>query len=634
MPEAAAALVDIIIPAYRGVEETLAAVASVASSRTHCRTPFELVVILDNPDDAEMGAALAGASFILLRNETNLGFVRTANRGMALHADRDVVLLNSDTLVSATGDWLDRLRSAAYAQTHNGTATPFSNNATICSYPRFCRDNPGLPAGQTVDSMDALCARVLAGRTLEIPTGVGFCMYIRRDCLTATGLFDAETFGAGYGEENDFCMRAAALGWRHVLAADVFVQHHGGVSFQSRKTALASENGAKLSRLHPSYDGIVNDFIARDPVLPLRRELETALLPEGGGEWRVMVTNTLPGGVARYIREQVAETASSAILRCTATQVSVEGSTNLRYSLPTDLDDLRRLLVDRLPARKLEIHQIVDMPVEIFASLNIPYDITVHDYAWICPQVTLIDRTREYCGEPSAVTACEECYRTLGPHKDWHSLRDVRGVSVEVMRRENVGFLEKAESVRFLSTDAARRTERYAPGMRRVLVEPPGPMSLPAGRRWMRKEGERLRVAYIGSLGYAKGYHGLYALALDVLKRGLPVDFHVIGGTADSPPLTNLGVQVQGPYDEGEIGERIEQVAPHVALFPGVLPETYSYTLSIAFAAGIWPVAYDLGAIAERIREAGFGTLIPLGTPAGGVNDMLLSLDQATRGST
>jgi len=626
--------VDIIIPAYRGVEETLAAIASVAASRTHCRTPFELVVILDNPDDAEMAAALAKAPVtLLLRNEDNLGFVRTANRGMSLHPDRDVVLLNSDTLVSATGDWLDRLRGAAYAQTHTGTATPFSNNATICSYPRFCRDNPGLPAGQTVESMDALCARVLAGRTLEIPTGVGFCMYIRRDCLAATGLFDAETFGAGYGEENDFCMRAAALGWRHVLAADVFVQHHGGVSFQSRKTDLARENAAKLSRLHPTYDGIVNDFITRDPVLPLRRELETAalLLPDGG-EWRVLVTNTLPGGVARYIREQAAGT-RSAILRCTATQVSLNGFSNLRYSLPSELDALRRLLVEVLGARKLEIHQVVDMPVSIFEGLGIPYDITVHDYAWICPQVTLLDRTREYCGEPSAVSACEECYRTLGPHKDWHSLREVRGVGVEVMRRENVGFLEKAEFVRFLSTDAARRMGRYAPAMRRVLVEPPAPPRQgPSARKWLRRQDERLRVAYIGSLGYAKGYYGLYALALDALKRGLPVDFHVIGGTADSPPLTELGIQVQGPYDEGEVEERIDQVSPHLALFPGVLPETYSYTLSIAFQVGIWPVAYDLGAIAERIRETGFGSLIPLGTPASQVNDLLLSLDHA--GST
>jgi hypothetical protein len=118
----------------------------------------------------------------------------------------------------------------------------------------------------------------------------------------------------------------------------------------------------------------------------------------------------------------------------------------------------------------------------------------------------------------------------------------------------------------------------------------------------------------------------MYALALDCLKRGLPVKYYVIGATPDPRLLMELDVEVFGQYDEGEVHELIDQVAPHVAIFPGVLPETYSYTLSIAFEAGVWPVAYDLGAIAERIREAGFGTLIPLGASASQINDTMLAL--------
>jgi GT2 family glycosyltransferase len=56
-------------------------------------------------------------------------------------------------------------------------------------------------------------------------------MYIRRECLERVGAFDADRFGRGYGEENDFCMRAAKADWRSVLAADVFVFHQGAVSF-------------------------------------------------------------------------------------------------------------------------------------------------------------------------------------------------------------------------------------------------------------------------------------------------------------------------------------------------------------------------------------------------------------------
>src|SRR4029079_14517531 len=69
----------------------------------------------------------------LLVNDVNRGFVHSANRGMALHPARDVILLNADTEVF--GDWIDRLRAAIYAADDVATATPWSNAVTILSYP-------------------------------------------------------------------------------------------------------------------------------------------------------------------------------------------------------------------------------------------------------------------------------------------------------------------------------------------------------------------------------------------------------------------------------------------------------------------------------------------------------------------
>ena len=60
-------------------------------------------------------------------------------------------------------------------------------------------------------------------------------MYIRRECLDAAGLFRADVFAQGYGEENDFCLRARHLGWRHVAVPGVFVAHLGGRSFGSAR---------------------------------------------------------------------------------------------------------------------------------------------------------------------------------------------------------------------------------------------------------------------------------------------------------------------------------------------------------------------------------------------------------------
>ena len=261
--------VDIVIPVYQGLVVTRRCLDSVFSHRQRC--PHEVIVIDDASPEPELTDYLNELAetgrLTLLRNSANQGFVVTANRGLALHPDRDVVLLNSDTEVN--GDWLDRLARCAYADATTGTVTPFSNNATICSYPRFCEINE-LPPGLSLAATDALFQRVNAGRWLEIPTAVGFCMYIRRDCLRAVGGFDEHTFGSGYGEENDFCMRAAKAGWRHALCADTYVYHIGGVSFGERQDQLRTQARAALTALHPDYDDRIRAFAWRDPAKPLR----------------------------------------------------------------------------------------------------------------------------------------------------------------------------------------------------------------------------------------------------------------------------------------------------------------------------------------------------------------------------
>src|SRR6185437_739986 len=208
----------------------------------------------------------------------NLGFVRSVNRGMALHGDRDVVLLNSDTEVA--NDWLDRLHACARSAADIATVTPFSNNATICSYP--FEGWPGaVPGTLGLAALDRLFAEVNAGRTVDIPTAVGFCMYIRRDALDALGLFDAERFGRGYGEENDVCMRALKGGRRNVLAGDVFVYHEGAVSFSKEKAALTQAAGKALVEVHPDYPQRVHDYLVADPASELRSAIDAARIGRG-----------------------------------------------------------------------------------------------------------------------------------------------------------------------------------------------------------------------------------------------------------------------------------------------------------------------------------------------------------------
>ena len=268
-------MIDVIIPVYAGAAQTRRCIESVLASRQV--EPFETMVV----DDASPEPAIASyldelardGRITLIRNQSNIGFVQSVNRGMSLHAERDVVLLNSDTEVA--NDWLDRLRACAHREADVATVTPFSNNATICSYP-FEGWADGVPGTLGLAALDRLFAATNAGLTVDLPTAVGFCMYIRRDCLAQLGLFDAARFGRGYGEENDFSMRAAKAGWRNVMAGDVFVFHQGAVSFSGERHDLTQAATRALLEVHPDYPFKVHEFLVRDPPGPLRAAIDAA----------------------------------------------------------------------------------------------------------------------------------------------------------------------------------------------------------------------------------------------------------------------------------------------------------------------------------------------------------------------
>ena len=250
----------VIMPVYKGYQESLASIYAVLTAEQ--KTKFALHVINDATPDKKLDAALrdlaAKGLFSYSRNQANIGFVKTCNRGLREFADKGVVLLNADTEVYS--DWLDRIDDHAKRDPRIATITPFSNNATICSYPHL-NDNNLIEPERTARELDRLAAGCNAGRVSEIPTGVGFCFYMSIASREAIGNLDEEAFGIGYGEENDFCLRAAKAGFRNVLAEDIFVYHAGQVSFAELAAAeygpgqKALRQASRISARHPAASG-------------------------------------------------------------------------------------------------------------------------------------------------------------------------------------------------------------------------------------------------------------------------------------------------------------------------------------------------------------------------------------------
>lgn len=603
--------VDIIIPVYRGLETTAACIESVLA--THPGVDHELVIIDDcspQPEVSAYIASLAGRPGItVLRNEQNLGFVGTVNRGMALHPDRDVVLLNSDTEVA--GDWLRRLVMAAYSDVKVSSVTPFSNNATICSYPRFCEEN-ALADGLTLEQIDALFAEANASQTVDIPTAVGFCMFIRRDCLDAVGAFDEEAFGKGYGEENDFCLRASAHGWRHLLAADTFVFHKGGVSFA--ETALAQQaKAAEIIRGRwPDYFDTVARHVSQDPEKPYRIAA-TALRYKRDARVKILaITHAYGGGVERHIDDLKALNAEQALFLTLRPRggniVSIETSSTdgvkAEFDLVLEGERLAALLAD-FGVSRVHIHHVLHFGEGLkpfIGRLGLPFDFTIHDYFTVCPRIHLGGTESSYCGEPNDA-ACNACIKRDNPVYD-RSITDFRTMQA--------WLLNDAARVIAPSHDTANRIRRYFPSAEiRVVPHVSDRVGTFESALPSISPEERFRVLMLGVVAPHKGLAKLTGLIGTIEAAGAPVEVHLLGSIQGEPQALSAHFFDHGPYQDEDLSELIAEIDPHLIWFPAQVPETFSYTMEAALASGRPIAASDLGAFPERLAGRDWSAIWP-----------------------
>jgi GT2 family glycosyltransferase/glycosyltransferase involved in cell wall biosynthesis len=620
-------LVNIVVPVYRGLEETLTCLHSVLA---HMPADATLTVIDDASPDSALREALDELAregrITVVRNQFNLGFPGAANRGMRLHRERDVILLNADTEVFE--GWLERLVAAAYSAEDIGTVTPLGEAASIASYPAEERQPCSSEEAARIDQIARL---VNAGKSVDIPVGVGFCLYVRRRCLEEVGEFDEDAFGRGYGEENDFCLRARRRGWRNVAATDVFVRHTGGRSYGREKDVLTTRNSRVINYRYPGYDRLVAGFIASNALRDSKRAIDRQRLLDSATKPVLLLSFDLAGGVKRHVDLRQATLQASGhtvlILRAVVSpdkkdRVVIAAGTDFRhlvYDLPRDAAELRALLRD-LRLTRIEVHHFLELSaptLEMVAGLGVPYDAFIHDYAWICPRVSLLSGAGVYCGEP-AIEACEACVRKNGAASS-------QPTTVKALRARSRRILAAADRIIAPTRDVRDRLRRYYPelGIEVISWEPPVRPRTPARRG----PGGRVRVGLIGAIGTPKGYDVLLECARDAAARALPVEFIVVGYTRDDRTLLQTGrVFVTGPYEESEAAALLERECCDIALFLSLTPETWCYTLTYPLAQGTPIVAFDLGAVSERLRAAGTGVLLPWATPAAAINDTLVRL--------
>lgn len=243
------ATLDIVICVHNALEDVQRCLESV----DHHRGEGHGIIIVDDGSASETRDFLSSftekrTDYVrLFRNDVSTGYTKAANTGVGLSSADTIILLNSDTVVTAK--WAEKLQKALHSAPGIGIAGPMSNAASYQSVPSVASTASQtalnlLPEGWGPDEMNALCERHSSLPLPYVPLVHGFCFAIKREAWASVGPFDEEAFPRGFGEENDFCLKAANAGFGMVIATNTFVYHSKSKSYgeeQRHKLAEASQ---------------------------------------------------------------------------------------------------------------------------------------------------------------------------------------------------------------------------------------------------------------------------------------------------------------------------------------------------------------------------------------------------------
>jgi GT2 family glycosyltransferase len=578
--------VVIIIPVYRGFAETQNCLNSVLNN---LQIGQRLLVINDNSPEQRMTdylQRLANEKKIEYHaNSQNIGFVSSVNLGMRLAKNSDVILLNSDTEVH--GAWVDRLGRHAYSGDKVGTVTPFSNNATICSWPSLEGSGMFGPLAE-VDTAFEIANR---GRSITIPTAVGFCMYIRRDCLSEIGYFDEKKFGKGYGEENDFCMKATRKGWLHLQAADVFVYHKGETSFGT-DSIEKKHAGEIIRKRYPHYDRLVQRHVKKEEIHPYKFAATAEFAKKLYRERVLILNHGLGGGADKYLRQHIEKNSKSVFFA--EIKPFMEGVCFSLPSLPShpalcaaedEIESKVCPILENFNFTNLFINHLLgfsDQAIELLKRFGQKKEFIAHDYFTICPRVFLAKPNQDvFCGLPDEDT-CNLCLS-----------EDILAKTKISEHRKKFGFVYAPDtSVYYPTQSVAKNIKKIYTNFAGFHLPHENIQINPGDVKNDFCEGEIFRIAILGALTPHKGRERVVRL-LEELTIDDKVHIYLVGYMSPiylQSDFKRIGEKLTftetGPYKDDEVAKKhINNLNPHLFWFPVGIPETYSYTLSLALDA-------------------------------------------------
>lgn len=580
----------------------------------------DLVVVDDFSDEETRVWLKKQTGLTLISNPANLGYTRSVNIGISVFPENDVVILNSDTVVPDL--WLGDLRAIAYSEPNIGTVTPLTDRPGAFGIVDE-RTNRLLSSASLHQLRESLTELSLlgSGKLIRVPTGNGFCMFIKRATLNTVGLFDESLFPIGYGEENFFCMSASEAGWKSVVTDRVVVHHSGSGSFGARSSELKKSGVAIVKSRFPEYEVQLRVF--QTQFFIKKRNISAV---NDAYRRRILLVNPIISGGTKLTNDLLAR--SWVEMGCEVFQLTYRPNDDVLLEI---LSPNETKVINFGPISR---HQPMSQTDETFdalvAEIALSYSISrvhfahamwqsstsskvlhemgrvisffAHDFETLCPSIYLLDDQNNFCGG-TCTGGKDPCLPTFGSSLE---LPVLKNYGVLAWRRQKTRFLDYCDYI-FAASEFTRTTLiRNVPGVKEkvVVLEHPARQS-PSKLFAPSRPGAELSVLIIGSIGPLKGLPLLRELGSLAAKNG--VKLCLLGSTSDGLPIR--GVEMLGRFDHNELSEKIKGRKFSLGIHLGTMPETFSRTLDELWSFGLPVFGPSLGAVGERIARTGAGTL-------------------------
>jgi GT2 family glycosyltransferase/glycosyltransferase involved in cell wall biosynthesis len=597
----------VIIPVFNGFEHIVKLRESMG------KREYDLLIVDDCSTDKKVIGFLLDwsdeAGVKLIRNESNLGYTRSVNLGIRA-IKSDFILLNSDTQVS--GDWTKRLLHCLHNNPRTAAVSPFSNSATIFSWP----SNHENPVSKYYAEINAAASRIQISDNLTAPTINGFCVAIKYEAWEEVGEFDEVTFGVGYGEENDWSIRARKLGFEVLLAPNVYVSHFHGGSFDAGvKKSRLSQSWTDLNKKYPNYKKDVVQHLKNDPWARIRQSLEVSVALKPKQETVIYISHGRGGGADVWLYQEI----KSNLKNNKTCVVVLPGSGDfVNATIHHFLENQEReVVVTNIPRSEFNslfsLVEVVEIVVSNLVNWQDPFSFieriktmapltfVMHDFYSICPSYNLLDYNKTFCAVPEDLNVCNGCLKN-------------NSLILEELRSENIIdwrsnfrtlFEDSGTKIKFFSRDSLKWTSK-AFDMNLVNYEIDKPnyvnFNVMKSTKVTSKNNKTWRIAFIGQLSLAKGAELAAAIVESSLAEFPRLEFHMIGEFIGKRPETR-NIEFHGAYDRSNLTSRISKLQIDIVIIPSIWPETYNIVTDEVVSSGTKVIVSPLGAMQERFNR-------------------------------